>query len=247
MGSRQLWPGIRFLILPGLPLSPQPMATSKIYVPFVLIILSLGTVRLHAQETIRGIVVDSASLSGLPSVNVQLKNSPLGTTTDEKGNFAITASKNDTLIFSLVGYETLELPLMGYEAGMIRLNEQYTMLKAITIDEYRREDLYEGMFDEENARRKPSIPFYFSKAKKEKIKVEVLRQENIRVKTYVDVVVNNSELKTRMMARYSLTEVEYYRILTAFNETHHEVMYYLTRGELISLLNTFFASRTFRR
>jgi len=179
----------------------------------------------------------------LPSVNIQVKNSSAGTTTDDKGSFSIRASSRDTLIFSIVGYQTLELPLAEYEAGLIRLNEKYTMLQAVTIDEYRREDLYEGMFDEQNARLRRSIPFYFSKAKKEKIKVEVLKQENIRVKTYVDVVVNNPELKAQMMAKYSLTEDEYYNVLTAFNETHHQVMYYLTRSELISLLNKFFESR----
>lgn len=198
---------------------------------------------LYAQEPVRGIVVDSASLHALPFVNIQVKNSAKGTTSDEKGAFTITALPADTLVFTLVGYETLELPLAGYEAGMIRLSEKYTLLQAVTIDEYRRENLYEGMFDEQNARLKKNIPFYFSKAKKEKIKVQVLREENLRVKTYVDVVVNNPELKTRLMTTYGLSEPEYYSILTAFNESNYRVMYYLTRAELLSLLNAFFESR----
>src|SRR5690606_22508919 len=110
------------------------------------------------------------------------------------------------------GYERLELPLRHYEAGMIRLSEKYTMLQAITIDEYRQRNLYEGMFDERNARLKPQIPFYLSKAKKEKMKVEVLRNENARVQTYVDLVVTNPECKTEAMRKYSLTEKEYYDI-----------------------------------
>ena len=96
--------------------------------------------------------------------------------TDEHGNFSIVASKSDTLIFTLVGYQSLELPLMTYEAGVIRLSERYTLLEAVTIDEFRQRDLYEGMFDEQNAQRRRSIPFYFSKAKKEKIKVQILRE-----------------------------------------------------------------------
>ena len=198
---------------------------------------------LSAQEPIRGIVVDSATLNALPSVNIQVKNSARGTTTDDKGVFSIAATRHDTLIFTLVGYETVELPLAGYEAGMIRLSEKYTLLQAVTIDEYRAGNMYEGMFDERNEQLRKTIPFYFSKARKEKIKVEVLRQENMRVRTYVDVVVNNPELKLQLKAKYSLTDEEYYNILTAFNETHYRVMYYLTRAELISLLNNFFASR----
>lgn len=198
----------------------------------------------HAQEAFRGIVVDSASLEALPFVNVQLKNTGRGTTTDEKGGFLIEASPRDTLLFSLVGYETLELPLATYEPGLIRLSEKYTLLQAITIDEYRRENLYEGMFDEENpVLERQRLPFYFSKTKKQKIRLEGLKLENQRVQTYVDVVVNNPELKTRLMTTYGLTQQEYYDVLRAFNETHYRVMYYLTRAELLSLINNFFESR----
>ena len=205
-----------------------------------LTVISSG--RMHAQESIRGIVVDSVSLEALPSVSIKTKRTMTGTVTDGKGNFSIKALPGDTLVFSLVGYKTLVLPLEGYEAGIIRMSEQYTLLEAVTINEYRGGELYEGMFDEQNARLKKSIPFYLSKAKKEKIKLESLREENIRVQTYVDVVVNDPELKRRMMSTYALNEDEYYSVLTAFNETHYRVMYYLTRAELVSLLNTFFAN-----
>lgn len=205
--------------------------------------LLLDAAAVSCQETITGIVVDSASLNPLPSANILIKNSTRGTITDERGNFSIVAGRNDTLVFTLIGYHTLELPLSIYEAGMIRLSERYTLLKAVTIDEFRQRDLYEGMFDDQNAQRRRSIPFYFSKAKKEKIKVEILRTENLRVQTYVDVVVNNPELKNTLIRKYAISEKEYYDILTAFNERHHEVMYYLTRAELISMLNTFFDNR----
>jgi hypothetical protein len=208
----------------------------------VLIFVSAMCARVHGQELITGIVVDSASLSALPSVNIQIKGDVRGTLTDDKGNFSLRARSTDTLVFTLVGYDKLELPLVNYEPGIIRLSEKYTMLEAVTIDEFRMGTQYEGMFDEQNARLKKSIPFYFSKARKEKIKVQTLKEENLRVKTYVDVVVNDSSLKAGFMKKYSLTEEDYYQILTAFNERHHRVMYYLTRSELISLLNTFFES-----
>lgn len=201
----------------------------------------------YGQEVVRGIVVDSASMTALPSVNIQIKNSSAGTTTDENGSFSIRARGTDTLVFSLVGYQGLELPLAGYDAGMIRLSEKYTMLKAVTIDEYRRENLYEGMFEDQNARLKRSIPFYLSKAKKEKIRLQGLKEENLRVQTYVEVVVNDPDFKSSFKMKYGLTEDEYYRILTAFNETHYRVMYYLTRAELLSLLNTFFENQALQR
>ncbi|HET9486615.1 MAG TPA: carboxypeptidase-like regulatory domain-containing protein [Chryseosolibacter sp.] len=212
---------------------------------FMTIFPALGTI--YGQEVFRGIVVDSASMAALPSVNIQVKNATAGTTTDENGSFSLRALATDTLVFSLVGYQRLELPLAGYEAGVIRLSEKYTMLKAVTIDEYRRENLYEGMFEDQNARLKRSIPFYLSKAKKEKIRLQGLKEENLRVQTYVEVVVNDPGFKSSFKMKYGLNEDEYYRILTAFNETHYRVMYYLTRAELLSLLNTFFENQALQR
>ena len=206
----------------------------------ILCFFLAGSLSAHGQEFITGIVVDSATFSALSSVNVQIKNGTHGTVSDSKGNFTIQAERTDTLIFSLVGYETALLPLEGYEEGIIRLAEKYTLLEAVTIDEFRAGDLYEGMFEQQNARRKQSIPFYFSKARKEKIRLQGLRAENLLVQTYVDVVVNNPDLKQRLMQKHALSEAEYYAILTAFNERHHRVMYHLTRAELISLIMTFF-------
>lgn len=222
------------------------MRCKCVYVSMLMlaaVVAASGTAQ--GQEMFTGIVVDSATLAALPAVSVQLKNTFRGTTTDEQGHFSIQATRNDTLIFTLVGYERLDLPLATYESGMIRLSEKYTLLEAVTIDEYRR-DLYEGMFDEQNSRLRPQIPFYLSKAKKEKIRLGALRSENQRVQTYVEVVITDPQFKTTMMAQYGMTEREYYNVLRAFNERHYEVMYYLTRAELISMLNTFFESQARR-
>lgn len=186
-------------------------------------------------------IVDSATFSALPYVSVQIKNKLKGTNTDLQGRFSIFAASHDTLVFSLLGYNRLELPLFDYETSVIRLSERVTTLRTITIVDYRADNPYEGIFDDQNAALlKRRIPFYFSKAKKQKIKVGRWRDENIRVQTYVDVVINNPETKANLMRSYSLTEDEYYTILTQFNEKHYNVMYYLTAAELTSFLNRFF-------
>lgn len=190
-----------------------------------------------------GIVVDSATFSPLPYVNIQLKTALKGTSTDSNGSFSILASEKDTLIFSLVGYQRLELALFDYEASVIRLTEKVTELKPITIIDTKFGNPYEGLFDEQNAalvRRK--LPFYFSKAKKEKIRFDYLKNENVRVKTYVDLVINNPNTKSGLMKKYSLSEDDYYKTLTKFNERYYNVMYHLTSAELESFLNKFFES-----
>ncbi len=62
----------------------------------------------------------------------------------------------------------------------------------------------------------------------------------MHVKTYVDVVVNNPNTKKTLMQRFSLTEEQYYAILTRFNEENYQIMYYLTASELTSFLYRFF-------
>jgi hypothetical protein len=208
------------------------------------IVVLCGAVSSYGQEVIKGIVVDSATFAPLPYVSIQIKNKMRGTTSDTQGNFSVFATKEDTLVLSLVGYERLELPLYDYEAGLIRLAERTTLLKTITIHDSRYDpNIYDGMFDDQNEKLKSRIPFYYSKTRKDKIKAGRWRDENVRVKTYVDVVINNPETKAGLMKKHSLTENEYYTILTKFNETHYNVMYYLTEAELISFLNRFFESQ----
>ncbi|HEY0654503.1 MAG TPA: carboxypeptidase-like regulatory domain-containing protein [Chryseosolibacter sp.] len=215
----------------------------RIYLSFVLLLLAGFC---NGQKAVTGIVVDSATFAPLPYVNIQVKSSTKGTSTDSNGNFSILASDRDTLVFSLLGYHRLELPLYDYEASVIRLSERVTQLKPITIIDTKFKNPYEGLFDEQNAalvRRK--LPFYFSKAKKEKIRFDYLKNENLRVKTYVDLVINNPSTKSGLMKKYSLTEDEYYKTLTKFNERYYNVMYHLTSAELESFLNKFFESEHF--
>lgn len=46
---------------------------------------------------------------GLPGVNVVIKGTTIGTTTDLQGNYKLTVSGNDVLVFSFVGFETQEV------------------------------------------------------------------------------------------------------------------------------------------
>jgi hypothetical protein len=206
----------------------------------LVLLLSLSFIS-KGQELIRGMVVDSATFAALPYVSVQVKNTLRGTTTDIHGSFSIQAKETDTLTFSLVGYERMEFPLFGYEAGMIRMREQPTLLAPVIIHDNRiSPNPYEGMFDEQNARLKKKIPFYYHKTRKDKIKAANWRDEVLRVQTYVDLIINSPETKNELSKKHSLTENEYYELLAAFNSKHYEVMYYLTKGELLTLINRFF-------
>ncbi len=61
-----------------------------------------------AQRTVSGKVTDDTG-EGLPGVNVVIKDTTLGTTTDLDGSFSLTVEEGATLIFSFVGFESQEI------------------------------------------------------------------------------------------------------------------------------------------
>lgn len=59
------------------------------------------------KQTITGKVTDKNG-NPLPDVSVVVKSSSTGTSTDKDGNFSIAATSTDVLVFSIVGYTTIE-------------------------------------------------------------------------------------------------------------------------------------------
>ncbi|NTS43974.1 TonB-dependent receptor [Flavisolibacter sp. BT320] len=74
---------------------------------WVVAVCLLGTMQLMAQTTITGRVTDETQ-NALSGVSVVVKGTSNGTTTDANGNFTISAGPNSTLVFSYVGYGTIE-------------------------------------------------------------------------------------------------------------------------------------------
>src|SRR5512133_3701884 len=59
-------------------------------------------VQVNAQQLIRGKITDDTNAS-LPGTSIQVKNTLRGTFSDLDGNFSISASPSDTVVFSMVG------------------------------------------------------------------------------------------------------------------------------------------------
>ncbi|MCG2419837.1 carboxypeptidase-like regulatory domain-containing protein [Aequorivita sp. F47161] len=78
---------------------------------FLLITLVFFVAISTAQEnhTIKGTVMNDADDAILENVNIVNLNQVKGTTTNEKGEFAIKAAVNDTLYFSYLGFKSLRV------------------------------------------------------------------------------------------------------------------------------------------
>jgi TonB-dependent starch-binding outer membrane protein SusC len=90
------------------------------------------------QLTITGKVTDDTN-TGLPGVNVLLKGTNNGTTTNAEGNYSLTipdASSNGTLIFSYIGYTTEEVPINGRTTLDIALVQDIQALSEVVVVGY---------------------------------------------------------------------------------------------------------------
>ena len=97
------------------------------------ILLAFWLTTTSAQNVpITGTVTDAQGT--LPGVNVTLKNKTASTATDANGNFQITAAPEDTLVFSSVGYTTLE-KLLGLQTNLkIVLQPDETALQEVLVN-----------------------------------------------------------------------------------------------------------------
>ncbi len=77
---------------------------------------------------------DSGQLAG---VSVSVKNNPsLGTVTNENGNFSIKAPENSTLVFTSVGYKTIERPVNGQSSISVLMEATSGSLSDVVVVGY---------------------------------------------------------------------------------------------------------------
>ena len=69
---------------------------------FSLLLLMTGLIG-FAQDTVSGVVSDTDGMP-LPGATVVVQGTSIGVTTDFDGNYSISASEGDVLVFSYVGY-----------------------------------------------------------------------------------------------------------------------------------------------
>ncbi|MCW9705969.1 TonB-dependent receptor [Fodinibius salsisoli] len=98
------------------------------------------------QEQVAGTVTDSQSGETLPAVNVSVKGTTTGISTDSEGRFELTVpSLQDTLMFSFVGYQTKEEPINGRTKVNVALEPKVVEGDEVVVtafgEEERREDV----------------------------------------------------------------------------------------------------------
>lgn len=87
---------------------------------------------LFAQSiTVSGTVTDAEGIA-LPGVNIQVKGTNTGTSTDFDGNYQLSASEGDVLVFSFLGFKTKEIPITGPTLN-VSLEEDSATLDEVVV------------------------------------------------------------------------------------------------------------------
>jgi hypothetical protein len=102
-------------------------------------ICTIAAVYCNAQLTIRGKVVDNTTDLPVSNASVYINNTSIGTVTNDKGTFILTASNiySGELIISSVGYQVLSFKLNDTDASTnfytIKLDVKENVLKEVLI------------------------------------------------------------------------------------------------------------------
>lgn len=105
---------------------------------FALLIaaISFPDLLLAQAQQVGGTVTEEGTGQAIPGVNVRSKLSAGGAVTDSDGNFRISVSPQDTLVFSFVGYHSEEVPVGNQTTINVSLAQNIQTLSELVVVGY---------------------------------------------------------------------------------------------------------------
>ena len=104
-----------------------------------LLFLSIGA---FAQQSVSGLITDSSG-TPLPGVNVIIQGTNIGVSSDFDGNYQINVDNGQILVFSYIGYDSVELTVNGANQD-VKMTESDSELDEVVVIGYgtvRKKDL----------------------------------------------------------------------------------------------------------
>ena len=99
-------------------------------------LLLLGLSAFAQNIAVKGTVTSASDNGSLPGINIVVKNTLTGTSTDADGKFEINAPSNGTLVFSGIGYVTQEVAVNGRATIDIKLAADTKQLEEVVVVGY---------------------------------------------------------------------------------------------------------------
>jgi TonB-linked SusC/RagA family outer membrane protein len=108
------------------------LTMKKVLLVFIAL---LSFLNINAQQLIKGKVIDDNNVP-LPGVSIQVKNTLRGAFTEIDGSFSISATANDTLIFSMVGMVPQKVAVGSRTVLDIKLLTETTLMDEVVVIGY---------------------------------------------------------------------------------------------------------------
>ncbi len=115
----------------------------KTFLNGLLLLALFAPLTLFSQTEVSGTVTDEANIP-LPGVNVIIKGTSIGASTDFDGNYTLKANNGDIIVFSYLGFATQEITYAGQQSINVVLVQDTAQLSEVVIIGYgsvRKEDL----------------------------------------------------------------------------------------------------------
>jgi hypothetical protein len=124
------------------------MIMKKVYRNFfqvtsVFLLLLISFAGYSQTKTVSGTITDVQG-SPMPGVNVVIKGTTRGMTSDASGQYSVEAEPGEVLQFSFIGYKTIEIPVGTQSKVDVSLEEDAATLDEVVVvgyGEMRRSDL----------------------------------------------------------------------------------------------------------
>lgn len=105
---------------------------SRLCCILILQLVFLPAFAFQQQQPVTGTVSDASG--ALPGVSISIKGTTNGTFSDQNGYYYVKANQNDVLVFSFIGYKTVEIPVNDQLIIDVVLEQDATLLDEIIIN-----------------------------------------------------------------------------------------------------------------
>ncbi|HYW35064.1 MAG TPA: SusC/RagA family TonB-linked outer membrane protein [Balneolaceae bacterium] len=103
----------------------------------LLLCLFWGSVLPLKAQTVSGTVKDAQTGKTLPGVNISVKGTQQGTSTNAQGHYTLSVpSRSDTLVFSYIGYHAQTVPIKGRTTIDVNLKQSINKLNSMVVIGY---------------------------------------------------------------------------------------------------------------
>lgn len=106
---------------------------SRIQLILIGVVFLLTHLAQAQERRVTGRVVSGKDQQAIPGVNILIKNTQAGTTTDANGNFSLNAPANATLVFSAIGFTGREIAVGNQSQLTVTLQENEQALNEVVV------------------------------------------------------------------------------------------------------------------